>query len=105
MKKLRLKEQYVKSDKPRGRYAYLVSCTYPHRRNKYFRSFSTRQEKSHALMHEIEYAEYGFKVRARRANALIDAYEDVSTALYEVEKCWKNNSKRRHQWIEHDLMG
>lgn len=102
MKKLMLKEQYIKSDKPTGRYAYLVRYDYPYRRNNFCRSFSTTQERSYAMMHEIEYEEYNFKVRVRRTTGLPSSWDDLPSSLYEVEKCWKNNSRRRHQWIESD---
>lgn len=99
MKMLMLKEQYKKLSAPRGIYGFLRGYSYLCRRNDIYREFSTLQEKSCAEMHEIEYAEYGLKIRVRRAAGLPDSREDLYSGLHGVEKCWKNNSKRRYQWI------
>lgn len=62
------------------------------------RSFSTKQERSMAFMHEIEYAEYGLKVRPHRGNNLVDAWDDLYCHFNSTTKSWKHNSKRRHQY-------
>ena len=99
-KRMMLKEQYKKSVQPYTSAFAGLDYDYPCRRNFIFRKFSTRQEKSSALMHKIEYAEYGLKIRVCRAAALVDDYEDLVSGLYGVKNCWKHNSKRKHQWIE-----
>lgn len=68
---------------------------------KYFRSFSTKQERSFGQMHNAEYArEYGLRIRPSRVDGLIDSWDDVPSTAYYVRGCWKHNSKRRKQFYK-----
>jgi hypothetical protein len=93
-----LKEQYHVEDKPTtfyGREIYLSKKL----RNTVCRVFSTKQEKAFYFMHLAEYkGKYPLRLRARRGKALVCAWEDLPSSVYEVEKCWKNNSRRKNQW-------
>lgn len=93
-----LKEQYHVEDKPTtfyGREIYRAKKL----RNQVCRVFSTKQERSYYLLHLAEYkGEYPLHLRARRGKSLVDSWEDLPTSVYEVEKCWKNNSRRKNQW-------
>ncbi len=93
-----LKEQYHVEDKPTtfyGREIFLAKKA----RNGICRSFSTKQERSFYFMHVAEYAkDYPLRLRVSRGSGLIDAWEDLASGHYEVEKCWKNNSRRKNQW-------
>lgn len=95
----KLKNQYIKSDVATKIFGISVAHSYPLRRDVYYRRFSTKQEKSSAMMHLKEYSEHGLKIRSRRAGGLADPYDDYPSKLSALEKCWKNNSKRRHQWL------
>jgi hypothetical protein len=61
-----------------------------------FRQMSTTNEKRHAFDEYIE--EYGVTVRirpARKVRALPDSWWD---RYAHGEKCWKHQTKRKHQW-------
>lgn len=95
----KLKEQYVLSAKPQATWFGETNYTHPHRHNFCCRRFSTKQEKSCAQMHEIEYKDYGLKIRCRRSNNLIDAWEDIPSFVYRGERDWKRSSKRKNQYF------
>lgn len=97
MKSQRLKRQHQKSIH-HEKFEYTVDI-YPNLRNYYFRSFSTKQEKSLAILHRIECREMGveLKIRVTRANGLIDAWDDVHASFHYLKDSWKHNSKRRTQ--------
>lgn len=77
---------------------FYFSYSNPAFRGYMFRSFSTKQERSQAQLHKIEYAGYKIKFRPCRSSTLIDSWEDVTCTMYYVKKCWKHNSKRRKQF-------
>lgn len=95
----KLKEQYVLSVKKKPTWFGQTDFFHIHRRDCICRRFSTKQEKSCSQMHEIEYKEFGFKVRCRRNSHLIDAWEDLPSFVYRGERDWKRNSKRSHQYF------
>lgn len=75
---------------------------YPNLRNWYYRSFSTKQEKSCAILHAIECREMSVKVRIRerRGKSLPSDWDDFKSTFHYVKKCWKHNSKRAHQYYK-----
>lgn len=89
------KEQYIASAR---QVTLLFKPKYIYRRNDFCKKFNTSTEQGFAQMHEIEYAEYGLKVRAKRSNALITENEDLSSCVPSLGKCWKHRSRRSHQW-------
>lgn len=94
----RIKEQFIVADEHPSYLRYFITYR-PYLRNSWFRRFSTKQEKSCSLLHEIEYAEYGFKVRVRRGKNLPDSWDDLSSSVNYGVKGWKHNSKRKHQYF------
>lgn len=97
MKAKKLKLQFQKSIH-QGESDYL-SEQYPNLRNYYYRSFSTKQEKSLSILHSIECKEMGIKVkiRAKRGQSLPDAWDDIKATFHYVRNSWKHNSKRSRQ--------
>lgn len=71
---------------------------YPNIRSGTHKRFSTKQEKSYYFLHEIEYENISFRIRAKRGNALADPWSDYPSDVYELRKSWKHNSKRRKQY-------
>lgn len=93
----RIKEQYIVCGEKHYRFGLI---TYrPYLRNVWFREFSTKQEKSYALLHQIEYAEYGLRIRNRRGSNLPDSWEDLRSSVDDGAKSWKHNSKRKSQYF------
>ncbi|MBS9811372.1 hypothetical protein G5C64_22335 [Vibrio diabolicus] len=91
----KLKQQYRSRDKEYGHYLWDV---YPRVRSGTHKHFSTKQEKSYFFLHEIECRGYPIKLRAARGKARADPWDDYPACVYDVAKCWKHNSKRRHQY-------
>ena len=100
MKELKkLKVQYQLSIKKQATWFGEFDYFHIYRRNSIYRRFSTKQEKSCAQLHEVEYKEYNFKVRCRRNSHLVDAWEDIPSYVCRGERDWKRNSKRKHQYF------
>lgn len=74
----------------------------PNLRNSVCRNFSTKQESSVNMLHDVEYSrEYGKFLRSKRSfSSLANANDDLVSGVYAVEKCWKNNSKRPNQYYK-----
>lgn len=92
-----LKAQYHVADKASYFYGTEYFRAY-NCRNKYFREFSTKQEKSFYLMHLAEYRGTELRLRARRGKALPSSWDDLPTGIYDAEKCWKTSTRRKNQW-------
>ncbi|EGR3302662.1 hypothetical protein CGH87_23495 [Vibrio parahaemolyticus] len=43
---------------------------------------------------------YPIKLRAARGKTLAVPWDDYPACVYDVAKCWKHNSKRRHQYYK-----
>ncbi|ANQ27026.1 hypothetical protein BA894_11420 [Vibrio natriegens] len=93
----KLKQQYRNRIKYQRRYVWDV---YPNVRSGTHKHFSTKQEKSYFFLHMIECKGYPIKLRAARGRALANPWDDYSAYVYDVAKCWKHNSKRRHQYYK-----
>ncbi len=93
----KLKQQYRSHIKADG---YFIWDVYPCIRSGTHKHFSTKQEKSYFFLHEIEYREYPIKLRAARGKSLANPWDDYPAYVYDVAKCWKHNSKRRHQYYK-----
>ena len=93
----KLKQQYRSHIKADGHFLWDV---YPCVRSGTHKHFSTKQEKSYFFLHEVEYREYPIKLRAARGKSLANPWDDYAAHVYEVAKCWKHNSKRRHQYYK-----
>ena len=93
----KLKQQYRSLIKADGCFLWDV---YPCVRSGTHKHFSTKQEKSYFFLHEIEYREYPIKLRAARGKSLANPWDDYPAYVYDVAKCWKHNSKRRHQYYK-----
>jgi hypothetical protein len=80
---------------------YSYEC-YPFLRNYCFKRFSTKQERSLFLMHELEYEkEYGLKLRRRRSpKNLPNSWDDIHTSVRDTEKSWKHSTKRKRQYYK-----
>ena len=94
-----LKEQYQLSVKTKSTWFGQFDHHFIYRRDNICRSFSTKQEKSYALLHETEYKCYGLKVRNKRGGNLPSDWEDLPSFVYRGERDWKRNSKRKHQYF------
>lgn len=94
----KLKQQYrnhiIRFDGP------FLWNVYPCVRSRTFKRFSTKQEKSYFFLHEVEYREYPIKLRAARGKSLANPWDDYPAYVDKVAKCWKHNSKRRHQYYK-----
>lgn len=95
-----LKQRFIKSKVDKVIFFNITIENYIFRKSGIVRKFSTKQEKSCSIMHEIEYKEYGLKVRSKRNSALIDDREDKSSDFDKAKKDWKRNSKRKHQYYK-----
>lgn len=93
----RIKEQFIVLGEEHSRYGYFNYR--PFLRNVWFREFSTKQEKAYSLLHQIECAEYGLKIRVRRGKNLPDSWDDLRSSINYGVKGWKRNSKRKHQYL------
>ncbi len=93
----KLKQQYRSHVKAQGAYLWDM---YPTVRSRIHKHFSTKQEKSYYFLHKIECCEYPIKLRAARGRLLANPWDDYSAHVYDVAKCWKHNSKRRHQYYK-----
>lgn len=95
----KLKEQYHLEDKPTVFWGHSYHKAYKCK-NKYFREFSTTQERAMYFLHKKEYADTILRLRARRGGVLPTSWDDLTTGIYDAEKCWKTNSKRKTQWYK-----
>ncbi|HCE2839551.1 hypothetical protein CGJ94_17635 [Vibrio parahaemolyticus] len=93
----KLKQQYRSHAKAQGDYLWDV---YPSVRSGTHKHFSTKQEKSYYFLHKVECREYLIKLRAARGRSLANPWDDYPAHVYDVAKCWKHNSKRRHQYYK-----
>ncbi|AXN31996.1 hypothetical protein [Vibrio coralliilyticus] len=93
----KLKQQYRSHIKAHGTYLWDV---YPSVRSGTHKHFSTKQEKSYFFLHKVECRGYPIKLRAARGKALADPWDDYPAYVYDVAKCWKHNSRRRHQYYK-----
>ncbi len=93
----KLKQQYRKQVQTDGLYCWNA---YPCIRSRIHKHFSTKQEKSYFFLHEIEYKGYPMRLRAARGRALATPWDDYPAYVYDLAKCWKHNSKRRHQFYK-----
>lgn len=93
----KLKEQYHLEDKVTDFFGCEIHRAYKCR-NSIFREFSTKQERSFYQLHLAEYRGSKLRLRARRGNVLPTSWDDLRTGVYDAEKCWKTNSRRKHQW-------
>ncbi|WZD72046.1 hypothetical protein WAX86_07995 [Photobacterium damselae subsp. damselae] len=91
----KLKQQYRSHVKAQGAYLWDM---YPSVRSGTHKHFSTKQEKSYYFLHKVEFREYPIKLRAARGRSLANPWDDYPAHVYDVAKCWKHNSKRRHQY-------
>lgn len=95
-----LKEQYQLSAKTKSTWFGDFDYRHIYRRNDLFRCFSTKQEKALSKMHSREYGKkYGLKLRRKRLNNLLNSWDDLASSLYNHERDWKKNSKRKHQYF------
>lgn len=92
-----LKPQYRSHIKAYGTYLWDV---YPSVRSGTHKHFSTKQEKSYFFLHKVECRGYPIKLRAARGKALANPWDDFPAYVYNVAKCWKHNSRRRHQYYK-----
>ena len=72
---------------------------YIYRKDQLYRKFSTKQEKTCTIMHEIEYKEYCLKVRSKRKTRMIDSRDAQKSSLYNA-KDWKRSSRRKNQYCK-----
>ncbi|NRB69620.1 MAG: hypothetical protein HRU48_20000 [Vibrio sp.] len=93
----KLKQQYRSRKKAHRAYLWDV---YPSVRSGTHKHFSTKQEKSYFFLHKVEYSEYPLKLRPARGKSLANPWDDYPAYVYDVAKCWKHNSKRRHQYYK-----
>ena len=93
----KLKRQYRSYVKAQGDYLWDVYSSVRSGTHKYF---STKQEKSYYFLHKVEWREYPIKLRAARGRSLANPWDDYPAHVYDVAKCWKHNSKRRHQYYK-----
>jgi hypothetical protein len=93
----KLKQQYRSHIKANG---CIIWHVYPCVRSGTHKHFSTKQEKSYFFLHEVEYSEYPIKLRAARGKILANPWDDYPAYVFDVAKCWKHNSKRRHQYYK-----
>lgn len=93
----KLKQQYRRRNVAHGDYLWDV---YPRVRSGTHKHFSTKQEKSYFFLHKVEYSEYPLKLRPARGKSLANPWDDYPAYVYNVAKCWKHNSKRRHQYYK-----
>ncbi len=91
----KLKQQYRSYVKAQVAYRWDAS---PNVRSGIHKHFSTKQEKSYYFLHKAECREYPLKLRAARRRSLANPWDDYPAYVYNVAKCWKHNSKRRHQY-------
>lgn len=97
----KIKEQYRKASKPIiYNNCYFGPKNYASLKNWLFRRFNTVPEKSAYEIHMIEYKMYGLKLRSARGMNLTSINEDKNSFAYKYRKCWKNNSKRKHQYFK-----
>jgi hypothetical protein len=97
-KSKKLKQQYHQSDIPTTTCFGFNVYRFYKRKNRYYREFSTNQEKSMYYLHLIEYRDIKLRIRAKRGALLPTSWDDLPTGMYDVEKSWKHNSHRNHQW-------
>jgi hypothetical protein len=93
----KLKEQYHLEDKFTSFYGHEFQRAYKCK-SRYFREFSTKQERSYYQLHLAEYQGLPLRLRARRGNALPTSWDDLPTGVYDAEKCWKTSTRRKTQW-------
>ncbi|MCQ1056449.1 hypothetical protein LRP52_00010 [Photobacterium sp. ZSDE20] len=93
----KLKRQYRGRQEYNSRYNSEWAL-YPRVRNRIFKHFSTKQEKSYYFLHQVECKDYPIKLRAARGRALANPWDDYRSDVYELARCWKHNSKRRKQY-------
>lgn len=94
----KLKSQYQRSVKNYPNDG--IRRRYPHLRSRYFKKFSTYQERSFYFIHLIEYKDYPLKIRVARGTGLPEEWDDLPSSVYNVAKSWKHNSKRKHQYYK-----
>lgn len=64
----------------------------------WFRKIRTTNERRQQIPIEDQ-IEYNVRTRGRRSlGCLPDSWHDITTSALHEEKCWKRNSKRKHQW-------
>lgn len=103
----KIKTQYKSSSVTEETYANIVtgneikivSEDYPNLKSASFKHFSTKQEKSKALIDIIEYKEFGLKVRQKRSSGLANPYDDYVGTIWNTRKSWKHKSKKRKQYF------
>lgn len=95
----KLKAQYRKRNTKYWIDEFWDERYYPSLRGDWYRSFSTKQERSSAMLHEIEFKEFGIKVRPSRAANLVDSWDDIPCSARWSRKSWKHHSKRKHQYF------
>lgn len=98
MEQKKLKQQYILSAKPRPHWFGEFQLVFLYRRDYMHRHFSTKQEKSYAVMHALEYKEYKLRIRPKRGKCLPKDWDDFPAFVHDGERDWKRNSKRRHQY-------
>lgn len=93
----RLKEQYHLEDKLSSFYGNEFHRAYK-RKDRCFRAFSTKQERSYYQLHLAEYEGTILRLRARRGNVLPTSWDDLPSGVYDAEKNWKTSTRRKAQW-------
>lgn len=93
----KLKEQYHLEDKVTNFFGREFHRAYKCK-NRYYREFSTKQERSYYQLHLAEYRGTKLRLRARRGNALPTSWDDLPTGMYDAEKNWKTSTRRKTQW-------
>ena len=85
-----------------GKKIVYISDGYPFLRCHCFKRFSTKQERSLFLMHELEYEkEYCLKLRRKRsATNLPTSWDDIYTSVNKTKKSWKHSTKRKKQYYK-----
>ena len=79
----------------------LEFLTYPNMRSGCHKHFSTKQEKSFYIMHQIEYKDYPLRMRSKRSSSsLAEPWDDFPSYVYDKRKSWKHNSKRKNQYYK-----
>ena len=91
-----LKQQYVKVVK-KGLTGDYDDEFFPNRQDKWYRHFSTKQEKSFYFLHRIEYKTYRIRLGYKRCQ-IFDSWEDLTPFSCYGGKNWKHNSKRKYQY-------
>lgn len=64
-----------------------------------FRKPRTKHERTAYLSYTEDELYYNVKYRRKRSIRMLpDDYDDICINAWDVQKSWKNNSKRRRQW-------